>query len=326
MTRSIGRLAVSFAFAAAAAGASAQTRWDLPSGYPTTNFTVANLVRFADDVDKATGGRLKITVHPNASLFKAPEIKRAVQTGQAQIGDVLPLLHENEWPLYGLDGIPGLATGYEAAMRLYQAQKPALQARLGEQGMTLLFAQPWPPHGLYAAKPVQSMADMRGARWRAYSATTARMAELMGATPVTVQAAELSQAMATGVVNAFITSAATGVDSKVYEQLKHFHDLQLLIPKTTVIVNTKALQALDEPTRAALLAAAAEAEKRAWRISQEQAESTRRQLAANGMTVHAPSPKLAGDFAQLGGSLLGDWLKKAGPEGQAVVDAYRKAK
>jgi TRAP-type C4-dicarboxylate transport system substrate-binding protein len=326
MPRITNTLLAALAFATAAGAATAQTKWDLPSAYPTSNFTVANLVQFAGDVDRATGGKLKITVHPNASLFKAPEIKRAVQSGQAQIGDMLPLVFENEWPVYGLDGLPGLATGYADAMRLYQAQKPALQARLNEQGMTLLFAQPWPPHGLFSAKPIDSMADMRGAKWRAYSATTARMADLMGAQPVTVQAAELSQAMATGVVNAFITSAATGMDSKVYEQLKNFHDLQLLIPKTVVIVNTKALQALDEPTRAALLRTAADAEKRAWKVSQEQAESTMRQLAQHGMTVRAPSPKLAGDFAQLGSTLLEDWLKKAGPEGRAIVDAYRKSK
>jgi TRAP-type transport system periplasmic protein len=326
MTRVWIKRLAAFALTAGCAAVAAQTRWDLPSAYPVSNFTTANLVQFAADVDKATSGSLKITVHPNASLFKAPEIKRAVQTGQVQIGDFLPLIYENEWAIFGLDGIPGLATGYDAAFRLYQAQKPVIQSRLDQQGMTLLFAAPWPPHGLFSAKPVESMADMRGARWRAYSATTAKMAELMGASPVTVQAAELSQALSTGVVNSFITSAATGVDSKVAEQLKHFYDLQLLIPKTMVIVNTKSLQALDEPTRKALLAASAAAEKRVWAVSREQAVSTMKQLAQQGMTVQPPSPKLAADFSQLGSTLLADWLKKAGPEGQAIVDAYRKAK
>ena len=51
---------------------------------------------FANDVKAATGGKLQITVHPNASLFKAPEIKRAVQTGQAQMGEILLSIHENE--------------------------------------------------------------------------------------------------------------------------------------------------------------------------------------------------------------------------------------
>lgn len=314
------------AFIAATGIATAQTRWDLPSAYPTSNFTTANVVQFAADVEKATGGKLRITVHPNASLFKAPEIKRAVQTGQAQIGDFLPLIFENEWAVFGIDGIPGLARGYDAAMKLYEAQKPALQAKLAEQGMTLLFTSPWPPHGLYTARPIESVADMKGMRWRAYSAMTSRMAELMGASPVTVQAAELSQAMATGVVNSFITSAATGMDSRAYEHLKHFYDLELLIPKTAVIVNNKALAALDEPTRKALLETAAAAEKRVWATSREQAETTRRQLQEKGMTVHTPSARLAGDFDQIGATLLADWLKKAGNDGQAIVDTYRKSR
>ena len=81
----------------------------MPAAYPATNFHTENLVQFAADVDKASGGKLKIQVHPNASLFKAPEIKRAVQGGQAPIGEVLLVNFENENPLYGIDGIPFLA-------------------------------------------------------------------------------------------------------------------------------------------------------------------------------------------------------------------------
>ena len=65
----------------------AQTKWDLPTAYPATNYHTENIVQFANDVDKASAGKLKIQVHPNASLFKAPEIKRAVQGGQAQAGE-----------------------------------------------------------------------------------------------------------------------------------------------------------------------------------------------------------------------------------------------
>jgi TRAP-type C4-dicarboxylate transport system substrate-binding protein len=78
-----------------------------------------------NDVDKATGGKLKITVHANASLFKAPEIKRAVQGGQAQIGEILLVNFENEWPIYGVDGLPFLADSYADSLKLYKAsQKP----------------------------------------------------------------------------------------------------------------------------------------------------------------------------------------------------------
>jgi TRAP-type C4-dicarboxylate transport system substrate-binding protein len=209
-----------------AAPASAQTKWNLPAAYPADNFHTENLNLFAKDVAEATGGKLQITVHANASLFKAPEIKRAVQTGQAQIGEVLASLHENEDPVYGLDVVPFLATSFDQAKKLYDAQKPGLEKKLAGQGLMLLFAVPWPPQGIYAKKDLNTVEDLRGTKWRAYNPGTARIAELVGAQPVTVQAAELPQALATGVVNAFMTSGATGYDSKVWETLSHFYDTQ----------------------------------------------------------------------------------------------------
>jgi TRAP-type C4-dicarboxylate transport system substrate-binding protein len=198
----------------AAGSVAAQTKWDLPAAYPATNFHSVNLQEFATDVDKATGGKLKITVHANGSLFKAPEIKRAVQGGQAQAGEILLANFQNEWQLFGADGLPFLADSYEESAKLYKVQKPFLEKKLAEQGMALLYAVPWPPQGIYVKKPISSAADLKGMKWRAYSPATARIAELVGAQPVTVQAAELSQALATGVVESYMTSGATGVDSK----------------------------------------------------------------------------------------------------------------
>src|SRR5205085_3580967 len=131
----------------AAAAGHAQVKWDLPTAYPSNNFHTENVQQFASDVDTATGGKLKITVHSNASLFKAPEIKRAVQGGQAQIGEILLANFQNEWQLFGADGVPFLADSYDASMKLYKAQKPFLEKKLGEQGMMLLYSVAWPPQG-----------------------------------------------------------------------------------------------------------------------------------------------------------------------------------
>ncbi|MFM1987845.1 MAG: hypothetical protein RJA99_802 [Pseudomonadota bacterium] len=302
----------------------AQTKWDLPAAYAATNFHTENLTQFADEVDKASGGRLKITVHANASLFKAPEIKRAVQSGQAQIGEVLLVNFENEWPIFGLDGLPFVATSYKDSFRLYQAQKPVLEKKLAEQGMMLLFTVAWPPQGLYVNKPVESVADMRRIKWRAYSPSTAKIAELIGAQPVTVQAAELSQALATGAVQSYMSSGSTGYDSKTYEHIKYWYDTQAWLPKNAVFVNRKAFDALDKPTQDALLKAAATAETRGWKISEEKNDWYKKALAEKGMKILPPSTKLVQDFRQVGGIMLEDWLKKAGPEGKQVIDAYRK--
>jgi TRAP-type C4-dicarboxylate transport system substrate-binding protein len=304
--------------------AMAQTKWDLPAAYPASNFHSENLVQFANDVDKASGGKLKITVHANASLFKAPEIKRAVQGGQAQAGEILLVNFQNEAQLFGADGLPFLADSYDTAMKLYQAQKPLLQKKLDEQGMALLYAVAWPPQGIYVKKPISSAADLKGVKWRAYSPATARIAELVGAQPVTIQASELSQALATGVVESFMSSGSTGVDSKTYEHLKYWYDTQAWLPKNAVIVNKAAYNALDAATKAAVQKAAADAEVRGWAASKKVNTASLDTLKANGMNIVAPSAQLKADMKKVGDVMLKEWLDKAGSEGKAMVDAYLK--
>ncbi|HEY5321273.1 MAG TPA: TRAP transporter substrate-binding protein [Caldimonas sp.] len=318
------RAGATLALTAVAATASAQTKWDLPAAYPANNFHSENLAKFAEDVDKATGGKLKITVHANASLFKAPEIKRAVQGGQAQMGEVLLVNFQNEWQPFGIDGLPFLADSYDESMKLYKASKPALEKKLGEQGIMLLYTVPWPPQGIYVKKPINSAADLKGVKWRAYSPSTARIAELVGAQPVTVQAAELSQAMATGVIESYMSSGSTGYDTKTYEHIKYWYDTQAWLPKNAVLINKAAFDALDKPTQAALLKAGADAESRGWALSQQKNGEYLDLLKKNGMTILPPSPQLKADMKKVGDTMLKEWLEKAGPEGQAVVDAYKK--
>lgn len=302
----------------------AQTKWDLPTAYPATNFHTENITQFAADVDKATGGKLKITVHSNASLFKAPEIKRAVQGGQAQMGEILMANYQNEWQIFGTDGIPFLADSYDSAWKLYQAQKPTLEKKLGEQGMMLLYAVAWPPQGIFVKKTITSAADLKGVKWRAYSPATSRIAELVGAQPVTVQQAELSQAMATGVIESYMSSGSTGYDTKTYEYIKNFYDTQAWLPKNGVLVSKKAFDALDKPTQDALLKAGAEAEKRGWDTSKKKNLEYLDLLKKNGMTIHEPSAELKADMKKVGDTMLKEWIEKSGPEGQAVIDAYKK--
>src|SRR5438094_3684267 len=312
------------ALAVVATAATAQTKWDLPTAYPPSNFHTENIMQFAADVDKATGGKLKITVHSNASLFKANEIKRAVQTDQAQIGEVLISAYANEDPLFGADSIPFLATSYADAAKLWKASRKALADRFAKQGMRVLYAVPWPPQGIYSNKPIASLADMKGLKMRTYNPATSRIAELAGAQPVTIQAAELAQAMATGAVNANITSGATGYDSKAWEQVKYFYDAQAWLPKNIVFVNEKAFAALDKASQDAVLKAATEAESRGWKISEEKTKWYLEQLTKNGMTVAPPSATLAGELKKIGDTMTSEWTKQAGPDGQAVVDAYKK--
>lgn len=303
--------------------AMAQKKWDMASAFVPSNFHVANLIEFASDVEKNTQGKLRINLHTNSSLFKLNEIKRAVQGGQVSGGEILMTAYENESAILGVDGVPFLATSYADARKLYEVQKPVLKAYLEKQGLVLLYCVPWPASGIYTKRPINSIADMRGIKWRAYSPATTRMGELMQAQPVTVQPAELSQALATGVVEAFMTSTQTGVDSRAYEQVKYFYDLQAALPKNAVFVNTKVFNELDADQQRTVLAAAGAAEERGWRLSNEWNEASKKTLREKGMAVSEPSSALRADVQRMGQQLLQDWQKKASPDAQPIVAQYQ---
>ncbi len=324
LTTSFTTLALAAPLLLAASATLAQTKWDLPAAYPASNFHTENLTQFAKDIDTATAGKLKITVHANASLFKAPEIKRAVQSGQAQIGEILLANFANESPIYALDGVPFLATGYGDARKLYEASRPAMDKLLAAQGMKMLYAVAWPPQGIFSKREVASVADLRGIKWRAYSPATAKIAELIGAQPVQIQQAELSQAMATGVIESYMSSVSTGYDTKTYESIKNYYDTQAWLPKNAVLVNLKAFNALDASTQAAVTKAAMEAQERGWKVSQEKTEEYKRLLTGKGMTIHKPSAKLMADMQQVGALMLTDWQKASGAEGAAIIVDYSK--
>ena len=322
--RSLTTFALAASLVLAASATLAQTKWDLPAAYPASNFHTENLTQFAKDVDTASGGKLKITVHANASLFKAPKIKRAVQSGQAQIGEILLANFANESPIYALDGVPFLATGYGDARKLYEASRPAMDKLLAAQGLKMLYAVAWPPQGIFSKREVASVADLRGIKWRAYSPATAKIAELIGAQPVQIQQAELSQAMATGVIESYMSSVSTGYDTKTYESIKNYYDTQAWLPKNAVLVNLKAFNALDAATQTAVTKAAAEAQERGWKTSQEKTEEYKRLLTGKGMTIHKPSAKLMADMQQVGALMLADWQKASGAEGAAIIAEYTK--
>jgi len=306
-----------------AGAAAAQAKWDLPTGYSANSFQTQNVQQFANEVDQLTGGKLKITVHPGGSLYKANEIKRAVQTGQVPAAEFILSGAANENPLFGVDSIPFLATSYPAAKRLYEAAKPAQDKLLGSQGMKVLFTVPWPGQSLYSIKPVNTPADLAGTKMRAYNPATTRIAQMLKAQPVTIQLAELPQALATGGVQNFLTSSASGVESKLHEQVKHFYPVSAWLPRNATVVSQKAFDALDKPTQEAVLKAAAAAEQRGWATSERLDGEYIKELAAKGMTIAEPSDSVKKELAAIGEAMTADWIKAAGPEGQAVIDAYR---
>jgi len=212
----LAKIIATASIAAVAATAHAGEKWDMPMAYSGSNFHSVTGAEFAKCVTTGTGGDIEIVTHPSGSLFPGAQIKRAIQTGQVPIGERLLSGHQNENALFGLDSVPFLATSFDDAEKLWQVAKPSLEKLLASQNLTLLYSVPWPPQGLYCRDEVKSVADMNGIKFRSYNNATSRLAELTGMLPVTTEAAEISQAFATGVADAMVSSGSTGYDRKVW--------------------------------------------------------------------------------------------------------------
>lgn len=298
-------------------------KWDMPLAYSATNYHSENAAAFAAAITEATGGALEVVTHPSGSLYKGGEIFRAVRTEQAPIGERLISALGNEHPIFEIDALPFLATSFEDARKLYKAATPLMEKVLNEKGVKLLYAVPWPPQGLYSLNAVNSAKDMEDVKFRAYNSATARLAELMGAVPTKIEAAELSQAFATGVAESMVSSGTTGYDRKLWEYVDYWYDVQAWLPKNMVIVNNDAWASLDEPTQQIVLQAAAKAEADGWAKAEELANWYNEQLSAEGMKVEKASEQLTADFKRIGEIMSAEWSERAGAEGQAVIDAYK---
>jgi TRAP-type C4-dicarboxylate transport system substrate-binding protein len=313
------------AAALATAGTAAAERWDMPLAYPATNFHSENAAEFAACVTDATGGAIEIVTHPAGSLYGGGEIKRAVQTGQAPIGERLMSAHQNENPLYGVDSIPFLVGSFDEHEKLWEIAAPHVAEALADEGLVYLYSVAWPPQGLYFKKEVGSVADMRGVRFRAYNTATARLAELTGMVPVQVEAAELSQALATGVAESFISSGSTGYDSKVWEQLTHFYEVDAWLPRNTIFVNKDVWDGLPDESRAALTDCADQAKAAGLERAREFTARTIQGLKDNGMIVQRADPALVKELRAIGATMTEEWLNSAGDTGREIVEAYRSA-
>ncbi|MGD1925924.1 MAG: TRAP transporter substrate-binding protein [Paracoccaceae bacterium] len=304
-------------------GAAWAEKWDMPMAYADSNYHSQVGKEFAQCVTTGTGGEIEITVHAGGSLFKGNEIKRAVQTGQAAIGERLLSAHQNEDAVFGVDSVPFLATTFEDSARLWEAARPTYERLLDDQNLVLLYATPWPPQGLYFKKPVNSTDDMKGIKFRSYNSSTARLAELTGMLPVQIEAAEISQAFATGVAESMISSGATGYDRKVWEHLTHFYEVDAWMPRNHVFVNKDTWGGVSDANKNVIRGCAALAEYAGhWRAVQY-TDFTLNGLRAGGMTVGPANDTLVSELNEIGQTMASEWSEAAGAEGQEIIEAFR---
>lgn len=322
MTRKIVTV-VSAALIAGSASVVQADKWDLPVPYGETTHHTKNTIQFAEEVAAATNGELTMTVHSAGSLFKHPEIKNAVRQGLVPIGEILLSRLSNENPIFNADSVPFLATSFDDAKALWDAQRPYVEELFEKEGLIVLYAVPWPPQSLWTKKGVDALGDLAGSKFRAYNVATETLAGLAGMVPTQVEGPDVPQAFSTGRVDAMITSPTYGASLKAWDFVSNYTAIDAWLPKNIVFVNAKAFRRLDKDTQKAIMDAAVAAEARGFGMAAQDTATAVKTLAENGMTVAQPSETLQAELQEIGAKMATDWVEAAGDAGKAMADAVK---
>ncbi len=304
--------------------AQAEMKWNMATPYADAVFHTQNIKGFLADVAKKTNGEVNITLHSGASLYKAPEIFKAVRSGQVEMGELLVSSLGNDNPIFKVDTLPFVATDYASAKKLWEVSKESISAALDEKGAVLLYAVPWPGQNFYTKEPIKNAEYFKGKKLRSYNASTAEVASLLGAAPTTVETSNIPQAFSTKQIDAMITSSATGVSSQSWDFVSDYTRVNAWLPKNMVFINKKTWRRLDDKTKAAIKTAAAEAEAKGWALSQSVNAEKEKILADNGINVADASPELKTALAEVGKKMSAKWLELTGKQGKEILDAYNK--
>lgn len=305
----------------------AAEKWNFATPYPEKEYLTVNDQQFAEDVKKSSNGAIDITIHTGASLFKLPEVKRAVQTRQVAIGEVFLSAWSNEDPIYGLQTLPFLASNIREVKILWDIHKSYVAARLEKQGLKLLYGVTWPAQSLFTKREIDSFKGLAGIKFRVQNPSTARIAELIGVTGVRVETADLPQAFLTGTIDAMFTSNVTTANASGWDYLKYSYTTNSWYPLNIVFMNKSIYDRLDPKLQQVVMQSAARAEQRGWSMEASETAAKEKQLRDHGMVIVDPAPaKMMAEFRDVGRTMTDEWVKSAGAEGRAILDEFEKRK
>lgn len=300
----------------------AQEKFDMALAYAASNYHSQLADDFAEQINKNQDD-INIVTHPGGSLYGGEQIFSSTRRGLIPLGERFMTTLSNEHPIFGIDAIPFLAMNFDEAWKLYEVSRPKVEEVLQDNNLKLLYSVPWPPQGLYANKEINSIEDMEGVKFRAFDPTTEKVAELMGAIPTAIEAADLTQAFATGVAESMFGSGSTAYDSKLWEHVDYWYDIGAWLPKNMVFINLNSWNSLSEETQELILSTAKDIEQQGWGKAKELDEWYKEQLSDNGMNILNANEQVESDFEEIGKKMLQNWLDQVGDYGNEIIADYR---
>jgi len=212
--------------------------------FPPMHIQAKTGMEWAAEVEKRSGGRIQITVHPGGSLTKADQCWQGVLSGISDLGmscfaytpGRFPLLEALDLPLGWPDGLTATRTATALAAKYNPAEI---------QGAKILYVHAHGPGILATKKPVRALADLKNMKIRG-TGLSAGIATALGATAVGMPQPETYDALQKGVVEGTFCPIETLKGWKQGEVIEFVTDTKAIGYTTAMFVamNQKSWDAL----------------------------------------------------------------------------------
>lgn len=325
--RNFAGLALAAGLAFSVGGAQAQEySWDLANEYGQSSIMGVGDEVFIAAVNEASGGAMRITAHYDGAIgYKSVDQFDAVGNGALDMADTVMGSIAGIEPMFLLSSLPFIAASYDDARVLWEVARPHYEEIFDQHNQVLLWATPWPPSGIWANAPIISIEDLQPLKVRAWDPSGVRTMANTGATAVQVSWADTVPQLASGAINAVLTSADGGVSVKFWEFLDHFTAVNYSMALNMTHMNRDLFESLTDEQRQIILDAAAKAEDAAWEELEVRVAENFADMRANGVTIiEDVSPELIEGLRKAGDEVYADWLSKVGDKGQSILDEYNQ--
>lgn len=285
------RLMTGIAMAFMAHGAYAATTLTMTTEYPATSMPGQGVSTFAELVRAKTAGNVVIDASYDASKgIKSADMIDAVQARKVDAGDAFAGALAAKYPLFGVSSLPFLADSLSKARNLNKAARPAYEKLLAAHGQKLLYTTPWPASGIWSKQKLDSVAALKKLSIRTYDATSQDVMQKAGARAQNISFADAMPLIASGEVNAVLSSGDGGAGRKLWEHLPNFAEINYAMPISVATMNLQAYQALDARTRRAIDQAAAQTETEQWKRIDGRLQQNYANMRKNGVAINTSVP------------------------------------
>jgi len=312
----------------AAGGAqSAEVEWRYFTYFPV-NDKPAQLTRaFAEDVAKATNGRLKITVFAAGELpYKAPDVVKAVSTNQVQMGDVAVGFASGDLPDLNVLSLPFLCTSYDQFDKAIAAIAPTIDEGFAKKfGVKVAVHWTMPPQNLWLNRPASGFGDLKGLKVRTWNPEQVAMIRLLEGSPVSINSAEVIPALERRVIDGAITSALSANDWRAYEIVKTGYLANITMGHQVMMINAAELAKLPADLRETLLKKTQEWTAKYATMSREGDQDALKNLAVNKVTLVEPKPEDREKARALLRPMWDEWATRHGATGRTLLDRSMNA-